>query len=355
MTLRLSEELSYEQHRRRMEYFYYRKQLDLIILQFTLLDSYNNFKKAKCPYPFVDIKSLEHTFSYDDSIDVEYEHQNSALILFYEDKIDPKYERHFRFNSKNRVMQENFYPLLVVDNYNPEHQKMEHPEFENFFKKFLYVDSAILIQENEEKHYSMTNFHMRIDKSYYECTEQFAVFLRYVSRNLQELNPELKENMQAKIAQYYGFNYYRTSNRRQAAIVAASTINTDLDFIGTVYVSSSSERTLTKISEKGVSKYILLRLTPEEIEELNIIIGTNGNLNDYIIEMEQDSAIVILQVIYVPTTHSKPPEDDKLREFSAKNSWIKVEKQLIIPRLDKKNVAPIKIKKLYGCKIKADN
>lgn len=343
----LSEELSYANHERRLRYHEHRRKLDSLMLKYAIIDSYFNFKKSGVPYPFVDSKALEHTFSGEEA-EIEHQQHNSALVVFYEDCIPESYGKNFRFNSRNEVILENFYPLLVVDNYDPSHRNMDHPQFENLLRRLLIVDSAVLIQNKDDGKYTMTNFHMKIDKNYYECTEQMAIYLRYVARNLLELSPEIKENMQSKIAQFYGFNYDRVSNRRQAAIVAASLLQTEFQYLGAVYVSSASERTLTRISESGVSKYGIIKIDNGELEAFKKQIPKTASIDDYVVDKGDDWAAVILHVVYAPTIHSVPPEDDKIRDFSARNSWIKVDKQLIIPHPDKVSAPPIRVRKLYG-------
>ena len=55
--------------------------------------------------------------------------------------------------------------------------------------------------------------------------------------------------------------------RRTAAIVAAQYLKR-IPCITTVYVGSNESRSLIRISERGVSKYILLKLTNAEMESI---------------------------------------------------------------------------------------
>ena len=51
----------------------------------------------------------------------------------------------------------------------------------------------------------------------------------------------------------------------------------------------------------------------------------------YLVDIQEDSGIGILQVVYHRTPSSKPPEDGRLRELRPDYQWLTVNDQLLIP------------------------
>jgi hypothetical protein len=107
----------------------------------------------------------------------------------------------------------------------------------------------------------------------------------------------------------------------------------NMDFISTVYVASSESRTLTRISERGVRKSVLICLPIGEVSRL-----ANENRMDfdnfverYLMDLQDDHGVAILQVVYHNTVYSKPPEDGKLRTLQPDYQWLTVSNQFLMP------------------------
>ena len=107
-----------------------------------------------------------------------------------------------------------------------------------------------------------------------------------------------------------------------------------LSCISTVYAGSSETRGLIRISERGVSKSVLMRMSSDEMEALanaNRISKQTFSKN-YVVFREKKKGICIFQATYLPTDQARPPDDGKMREMKPDLSWLTVGGQHIIPK-----------------------
>ncbi len=213
------------------------------------------------------------------------------------------------------------------------------------------MDYALLIQRDpsvkRRNRYAMTHFHVKIDWPIDDATEEMARQLRYISKELYENGEKYAESLHNKLFENYGF-HYSIGGRRTAAVVAAQFLK-NMDFISTVYVASSQDRTLTRISERGVSKFVLIRLPREEISRLAAENRMRfGNFVErFLIDLQDDFGVGILQVVYHNTVYSKPPEDGKLRILQPDYQWLTVRDQLLIPLPGNTKTYPFSYSTIY--------
>ena len=129
------------------------------------------------------------------------------------------------------------------------------------------MDYAILVQQDpsikRQNRYVMTHFHVRIDWPIDDATEDMAQQQRYISKELYEQNEKYAQSLHHKLFENYGF-HHAVGGRRTAAVVAAQFLKR-MHFISTVYVSSAEARTLTRLSERGISKYVLVKIPMSDI------------------------------------------------------------------------------------------
>ena len=76
---KVREELSGENRLRRSYYELLRDELDNLMVQYALIDSYEKFQQRRTPFPFVERRELKPRARIPD---VEYECQNAFLVLF---------------------------------------------------------------------------------------------------------------------------------------------------------------------------------------------------------------------------------------------------------------------------------
>lgn len=348
------EELSQTERLRRSYYELLRDDLDQFMVQYALIDSYNNFSKTKIVYPFVEKRELKPRARIPD---LEYEHHNSFLVIFSEETIPSAHKKYIRFFDANKTTKINLLQseaLPLSDKFGRDQKFMESVHFNNFIKILLPIDYALLIQRDPaskaKNRYTLSHFHVRIDWPITDAAEDLAQRLRYISKDIKDIyekGEKYAEDIQKKFFEYYGLPVM-VGGRRTAAIVAAQYMRR-FQHITTVYAGSSESRALIRISERGVSKLVLLKLTANEIDQ---IAEENNSAprtlkNNYMIAQEGKAGIFILQVIYSNTNHARMPDDGKLREIQPDLNWLTVASQYILPKPYNGKYPPISINVIY--------
>lgn len=330
------EELSQADRLRRSYYEILRDELDQFVLQYALIDSYNLFVANKTPYPFVEKRELKPRARIPV---VEYGCQNAFLVLFVEDTIPPSDKKYIRFFDDNKTTKINLLrseALPLAGKFDRSQKYLDSVHFYNFLKVLIPVDYALLIQRDHtsrsKNRYSLSHFHVRIDWPIANAAEALARNLRYISKDLYEKGEEYAEDIQKKFFEYYGIPMM-VGGRRTAAIVASQYMKR-FPFITTVYAGSCESRSLIRISERGVSKSILMKFSNRKMEE----IAEANNLSlkmfkkNYVVVPRRKDSVCIFQTTYAPTSHARPPDEGKLREIKPDLNWITVDAQHILPK-----------------------
>ncbi|MFP4532943.1 MAG: hypothetical protein ACLFNS_09700 [Desulfobacterales bacterium] len=337
MHWRIREELSLADRLRRSYYNLLRDELDQFVLEYALTESYENFKRKGMDYPFVERKELKPRARIPK---VEYECQNSFLLIFLEDHIPAKHKKYIRFFDSNRTTKTNLLrskTLTLKNDFDRTQKFLDSVHFFDFLKDLLPVDYALLIQRDTaqprgKNRYQLSHFHVRIDWPITEAAEDMARRLRYISKDIYEKGEKHAEDIQKKFFEYYGLPDM-VGGRRTAAIVAAQFLRR-IPCISTVYVSSSESRTLLRYSERGVTKIVLIKLSQKEmsrIAEANKMTIMEFKEN-YLITREGKNWVFLFQVTYSYTSHAIPPDTGKLRELKLESYWLTVGSQQILPR-----------------------
>ena len=330
------ESLSHANKLRRSYYELMRDELDRFMLQYALVDSFNNFLSRNKNYPFVEKRELKPRARVSD---IEYESQNTFLVIFIEDSISADHKKYIRFFDVNKTNKANLISsktLHLSDTFDRTSKFFDSVSFFDFMKVLLPVDYSLLIQRDPSSRltdrYALTHFHVRVDWPVAEAAEDLARSLRYISKDIYEKGDKYAEDIQKKYFEYYGLPVM-AGGRRTAAIVAAQYLKR-IPCITTVYAGSSGSRALIRISERGVSKAILMKFTENET---NQIAGAN-NISpitfkkNYVVARDRKDNICIFQVVYYLTNHAKPPDDGKLRELKFDLYWQTVDGQYILPK-----------------------
>ena len=306
------------------------------MLQYSLIDSYNNFLDNNQPYPFVQKRELKPRARLSVR---EYEFQNTFLVIFVEDTIPSGHKKYIRFLDVNNATKTN---LLATDapslanQFDRSHRYLESIHFYDFLKRLLPVDYALLIQRDpasrSKDRYILSHYHVRIDWPIADAAEDLAQSLRYISKDIYEKGDKTAEDLQKKFFEYYG-NPVTVGGRRTAAMVASQFMKR-IPCITTVYVSSSESRALIRISERGVSKAVLVKYSMEQADK----IAAENNLSpetfleNYGIVREKKNIICIFQATYAYTNHARPPDDGKLREIKPDLNWLTVGSEHLLPK-----------------------
>ena len=341
--------LSREERLKRSYYEVLRDELDQFVLGFSLVGSYNNFLRLRTPYPFVELRELKPRARIPS---IEFDAQNSFLIIFCENSIDKKHKKYIRYFDVNKTTKDNllrhkYFPN--IENFNRNLKFFETSEFFSLLRSLLPIDYSLLIQRTPQAkvRYALTHFHVRIDWPIAEASEALAKDLRYISKDLYEKGDKYAEDFQKKFFEYYGIPVL-SGGRRTAAIVAAQYFR-QMSGITTIYVSSSESRNLLKLDERGVSKSVLVKLPVEEIKKLTDIAGITQTsfTKNYVVARQRKHYVCILNVKYDYTSHALPSEGGRLREFKPDTNWLTVSEEHILPKPSVLKHPPIPYKMVY--------
>jgi len=345
-------ELSHEEKQVRSLYKALRDELDIYLIDHALIDSYQNFLNAGLPYPFVEKRELKPRAKV---MEVENSLMNSFIVVFFEDVVPAEMKKYIRYFNDNKVTKENLGELKLTglnfaDRFQTQQKYFESNSFYKLLRQLMPVDYALLIQRDttikNKNRFILSHFHVRIDWLIDSAAESLGKTLRYISKDLYEKGEEYAQMMGEKLFEYYSF-HHTVSGRRTAAMLAAQLLRQSA-FYHTVYVSSSESRTLTRITEEGVSKYSLIQLDNAAIDFIEK--HPNGDPDfrkNFLIHTTKDSGVAVFRVVYTFNEHSKPPADGKLRELKPDVQWLRVRTQLIVPKSMYVQTRPIKYQMIY--------
>lgn len=344
--------LSSKMKLRRSLYEVLRDQLDGNLVQLALIDSYRNFIRAKEPYPFVLKRELKPRARVAEK---EFIYHNHFLIIFCEGTIPNNYKKYIRFFDNNKVTKESIEKLPYITihkKYSANLRYFNNPAFSRFIKDMQPVDYALLIQNDptikSQNRYMMSHFHVRVDWPIDDATEDMGQNLRYISKDLYERGEKYAANLHHKLFENYGF-HHSVGGRRTAAVVAAQFLKR-MPFISTIYVSSAEARTLTRISERGVGKYVLIKVPIADIARLakGHRMRFDNFVDRYMVDMGDTCGVGILHVIYRNSIYSKPPEDGKMRRLRPDYQWLSVHDQLLLPLPSQPEAFPVRYNTIYS-------
>ncbi len=322
------------------------------MISYALIESYQIFCDRKEKYPFVKKRELKPRALIPDR---EYECQHAFLVIFVEDTIPAIHKKYIRFfdvtkTTKSNLLRSDTLPL--TGKFDRTQKYLDSVQFFNFLDVLLPVDYALLIQRDpasrSRDRYCLSHFHVRIDWPIADAAEDMARYLRYISKDLYEKGDRYAEDLQKKFFEYYGLPIM-AGGRRTAAIVAAQYLR-KIPCISTVYVGSSESRALMRISERGITRVVLMKFDSREIEQIAAqqFISMAAFSKNYVVARKGHSLICLFQVVYLFTEHSRPPEDGKLRELKLDVSWLTVGAQLLLPKPDSWKYPPLPVNVIYA-------
>lgn len=346
-------EISWNERFRRCLYFFLRDELDCLLINESLIESYRSFKEHNVDYPFVEMRELKPRARI---VEPENPNHRHFIVIFLEDALPHESKTYVRIFDDNKITKENLGNLGLFDLrdvFRHRTRFFEDSAFPLVLRTVMRSDFAVLIQRDPSirtrYRFGISHFHVRIDWPVAQAAEDLGRYLRYISRDLYEKGEKLGDLLQQKVYEYYGFHHL-VGGRRTAAVLAARYLER-FDFISTVYVASSEARSLTRISEQGVAKYALIRVSDADINELS----QEANMTPkafreaYLIDKnEKYGGVGIFLVSYKRNEHSLPPADGKLRDLNPDFRWLSVDLQLLLPPPSNGEVRPLAYPKVYG-------
>ncbi|MFH1076237.1 MAG: hypothetical protein V1753_05260 [Pseudomonadota bacterium] len=329
-----------------------RDELDCLLIQYCLVESYQKFVQNNIAYPFVEMRELKPRAIIPD---VEHDLHNNLLLIFSEDSIPNPHKKYIRFFDDNKLTKENLLKMQHINFYKdiPQNLKMfESMQFSLLLKDLLPIDYALLIQRDpsvkSKTRYALSHFHVRIDWPITDAAEDLMRRLKYIQKDLYEKGDEHAENLQKKFFEYYGLHPL-AGGRRTAAAIAAQYLKR-VPYVTTVYVGSSESRSLTKISERSQTRYVLIQLDQAEIAALCSSQGIDMEtfINSYLISKTEKGGVAIFQSNYAATIHAEPTEESKVRDLNMDYSWLTVKGQHLIPCYQAWDSSPLAYSRIYS-------
>jgi hypothetical protein len=345
------ERLNYYEKLRRSIYEILRDVLEQRLMKISLIDSYYKHVRQGVEYSFVEKSELKPKSKKKEK---ESELFNTFIVIFCEGVIHPELKNYIRFFPENKMVKENVECLAefsLNQTFSHTLKYFDQPRFLDFLESLLNVDYALLIQQDptvkKKNRYALTHFHVKIDWPIADAAEDLSKWLRYVQNNLYERGDKEAEILQRKLFEYYG-SHHSVGGRRTAALIAAQLLRR-MDFISTVFVSSSESRSMIKYSERGLSKFFLIQLTDKQIDALAQ--KEKMEVETFKASYLYPSDICYLgisEAVYGYTPVSKPPEDGKLRRLKPAYNCLKVRDEFLHPRDMCQSLRPISYNWVYA-------
>ncbi len=340
------EQLSYYDRLRRSLYEILRDTLERRLMKISLVDSYYQYEKNGVSYSFLERSELKPKSK---KMEKESELFNTFIVIFCEGSISPELKNYIRFFPENKVIKKNIEYLANFSLYKRFNQNMkyfEKPAFFDFLESLLNIDYALLIQQDptlkKKNRYALTHFHVKIDWPIADAAEDLAKYLKYIQNNLYEHGDKEARILQNKLFEYYGC-HHSVGGRRTAGLIAAQLLR-KMNFISTVFVSSSESRSMMKYSERGVSKFFLTQFDEDRIN----LFAEKGKISperikEFYLYPTKDSFIGVSEAIYRYTSHGKPPESGKLRRVKPAYNWLRLSAEYLHPHYNRLDIDPIPV------------
>ena len=324
--------------------------LEMRLMKISLIDSFYNYLKNGVEYSFLDKSELKPKSK---RMAKESEFFNSFIVIFCEGIISSELKNYIRFFPENKLIKRNMgylADLSLYKNFNLNLRYFDQPRFLDFIEDLLDIDYALLIQRDptvkKKNRYALTHFHVKIDWPIADAAEDLAKWLRYIQSNLYENGDKEGRFLQNKLFEYYGC-HHSVGGRRTAGLIAAQLLK-KLDFLSTVFVSSSEYRSMVKYSERGVSKFFLIQLIDKQItalaqrEEMDVETFKSSYLYPAV-----DYYVGISEAVYGYTSFSKPPEDGKMKKLNAAYNWLKLRDEFLHPKSNATDLRPVNYNWIY--------
>jgi hypothetical protein len=344
------ERLNYFEKLRRSLYEILRDALEMRLMKISLIDSFYNYLKNGVEYNFPEKSELKPKSK---KMEKESELFNTFLVIFCEGVISAELKNYIRFFPENKLLKKNvdyLSNLTLHNDFNQNLRYFDKPAFLDFIETLLNVDYALLIQQDptvkKKNRYALTHFHVKIDWPIADAAEDLAIWLRYIQNNLYEQGDKVGHILQNKLFEYYG-SHHSAGGRRTAGLIAAQLLR-KMDFISTVFISSSEARSMIKYSERNVSKFFLIKLVDDHITALAQRERMDSDtFKTAYLYPAVDYYVGISEAVYTHTIYSTPPEGGKLRKLHPAYNWLKLRDEFLHPKATSPSLRPINYNWVY--------
>lgn len=309
-----------------------RVQLTAFLARHALVGSYDDYRRHKRSYPFLDARTAISTALAPSG--AERVLQRSAFILLVDGALPRALGRHFRRRPSNRLSWSNlrrFAPDLDLAGFMTAHARAGSPEFEDLLAKLVSLDYALLVERPEAAAaFELSHFHVKVDRRTDLALAEFGRRLGYVERRLFERGEDFVEVLEGKFFEHHGFGA-NASGRKSAAAIAAQLLAAE-DVRFTILVASQSDGRLTLLDERdGVAQHLLIRLDGPARAAFDEAVAARGaDPKDYLVAVEDEGPVVLYRLRFRRTAAALPsagrkPERDLLQP------WLELCEQAILP------------------------
>ncbi|MDP6708909.1 MAG: hypothetical protein QF893_21405 [Alphaproteobacteria bacterium] len=255
--------IAFESSPRRLAFPEVRRRLTELLIEHTLIDSYDDFRQANRAYPFVQPAALMPGAR---ARSTERPNQRTALVFAVDGKLPVSLNKHFRLRALNRVTWRNIQrlaPELDLSDYRADDRRFDSPAVDTLLTKLLPLDYALLIEETAvEKEdmgvFALSHLHVKVERLTDNAIKDLGRKLGYIDRRLFERGEDYVEALENKFYEYHGFAS-NASGRKSAAAMATQLLTaTGLGFV--VCVASQEDNRLTVLDDSDlITQYLLIR------------------------------------------------------------------------------------------------
>ncbi|SLN20889.1 hypothetical protein [Oceanibacterium hippocampi] len=300
------------------------------LIQHTLIESYDNFRRHGKPYPF---PAPNQILPWEQQPAAEQRFQNTALVLLLDGQMPRSLNKHFRLRNSNRVTWSNIKRLaspVIVPHYKAEDASFDHDRADDLLARLSTLDYALMLdreilQGQPVGPARISHMHVKVERLTDNAIKQLGIELGYLERRLFERGEDFVEALETKFFEYHGFGP-TASGRKGAAAMATQLLSAHLERFS-VFVSSQEDCRLTVLDETSRIRQHMLLAVPSE--RLAAIEQATGHSLAVASEPEDDLSIVVFRLELERTPEAFGRKGGVI-DHSLTSAWLRVAGEYLI-------------------------
>ncbi|PWR22483.1 hypothetical protein [Zavarzinia aquatilis] len=276
-----------------------RNRLTEFLLNYSLIESYFAFVRARKPYPFMARDAVVPGSAVPRG---EQRHQNTAFMILLDEPLPETLIKHFRLRKSNRVTAPNLRALcsdVVIEDIEPAQLDLSSSESDALLRKLLPIDYAILGERATPGGAPLlSHAHVKIERLTDNALRELGLDLGYVERRLFERGEDYADALEAKFYEYYGFPGNASGRKSAAAMAAQMLAKAGTRFC--VLLANQDDCRITVLDDGPfITQYMLIRLDRDDTARLirtARAFGATGAGPYTVIRDARDASIVLYRV-----------------------------------------------------------
>lgn len=309
-----------------------RNRLIEFLLNYSLIESYFAFVRARKPYPFLARDAILPGSAVPRG---EQRHQNTAFIILLDEPLPETLIKHFRLRRSNRVTAPNLRALcsdIVIDEIDGGQLDLSSDESDALLRKLLPIDYAILAERATPGGApQLSHAHVKIERLTDNALRELGLDLGYVERRLFERGEDYADALEAKFYEYYGFPG-NASGRKSAAAMAAQML-TKAGARFSILLANQDDCRITVLDDGPfITQYMLVRLDRDDTARLirtARAFGATGAGPYTVIRDARDASVVLYRVDFAraaPARGRQRSDADRL----LRQPWLEIVDEWIV-------------------------